>query len=159
MKLSTPTATISNIPKRDFSRLAGIVQKDPVMLAKIEKLHAGIKTDLRKRNTPSRRVIEALTAEELAEKCETTPTSLGRFISRHKIAGDVIVGKRIAYSKPLAEKIAHAVWLNSIAVCASGCAGVFRESAPEEAADADRIARENYADRDRVLATLPKLSF
>lgn len=157
MKLSTPTATLSNIPKRDFSRLAKIVQKDPVILAKIEKLHAGIKTDLRKRNTPSRRVIEALTHEQLAEKCQTTPTSLGRFLSKHRIAGDVVVGKRIAYSKSLAEKIAEAVCFNANAVLASICALDFRESSPEVAADSDRIALENRAERDRILATLPKL--
>jgi hypothetical protein len=157
MKLSTPTATLSNIPKRDFSRLAKIVQKDPVMLAKIEKLHAGIKTDIRKRNTPSRRILEAMTHEQLAEKCETTPTSLSRFLSKHKIAGDVVVGKRIAYSKSLAEKIAEAVCFNANAVFASICALDFRESSPEVAADSDRIALENRAERDRILATLPKL--
>jgi hypothetical protein len=82
---------------------------------------------------------------------------LCRFLSKHKIAGDVVVGKRIAYSKSLAEKIAEAVCFNANAVLASICALDFRESSPEVAADSDRIALENRAERDRILATLPKL--
>ena len=154
MKLSTPTATLSNIPKRDFSRLAKIVQKDPVMLAKIEKLHAGIKTDLRKHNTPARRVIEAMTHEQLAENCETTPTTLTRFMHKHGIIGDVVVGSRLAFSKQLAETIREAVFFSRLALLASHSAHKLRDTQPDEAAKGDALAAEYRADLARVLSRI-----
>lgn len=154
MKLSTPRNQLSNIPKRDFTRLAKIVQKDPVMLAKIEELHAGIRTDLRKRNTPSRRVIEAMTHEKLAEKCETTPTTLTRFMHKHGIIGDVVVGSRLAFSKPLAEKISEAVFYSKLALTAVHCAHTLRDTQPEEAAKADTLAAEYRGDLARVLSNI-----
>jgi hypothetical protein len=154
MTLSTPSNQISNLPKKDFTRLAKIVQKDPVMLAKIEELHAGIKTDRRRKNTPSRRVIEALTHEQLAEKCETTPTTLTRFMHKHGIIGDVVVGSRLAFSKPLAEKIREAVFYSKLALTAVHCAHTLRDTQPEEAAKADALAEEYRADLARVLSNI-----
>lgn len=154
MKLSTPTATLSNIPKRDFSRLAKIVQRDPVMLGKIESLHAGIVADRRRKNTPSRRVIEALTHEQLAEKCETTPTTLTRFMHKHGIIGDVVVGSRLAFSKQLAETIREAVFLSQLALLASHSAHKLRDTQPDEAAKGDALAAEYRADLARVLSKI-----
>lgn len=152
--LTTPTSTLSNIPKKDFTRLAAIVTRDPVMLGKIESLHAGIVADRRRKNTPSRRVIEAMTHEQLAEKCETTPTTLTRFMHKHGIIGDVRVGSRLAFSKPLAEKIREAVFYSKLALTAAHCAHTLRDTQPEEAAKADALADEYRADLARVLSTI-----
>jgi hypothetical protein len=154
MKLSTPRNQLSNIPKRDFSHLAKIVQRDPVMLGKIESLHAGIVADRRRKNTPSRRVIEAMTHEQLAEKCETTPTTLTRFMHKHGIVGDVVVGSRLAFSKPLAEKIREAVFFSRLALLASHSAHKLRESSPTDAAKGDALAAEYRADLSRVLSNI-----
>jgi hypothetical protein len=142
--------------KTALIQLARSVQKNPQMLAKVNALHAGIKANLRKRNAPSRRVIEGLTHEQLAEKCETTPTTLGRFLSKHEIAGDVRVGSRLAYSKPLAEKIREAVFFSKLALCATHSAHLIRDTQPAEAAQGDALANEYRADLARVLATIPK---
>jgi hypothetical protein len=140
--------------KSALIQLARSVQKDPQMLAKVNALHAGIKTDLRNRNTPSRRVIEGLTHEQLAEKCETTPTTLTRFMHKHGIIGDVRIGSRLAYSKPLAEKIREAVFFSKLALCATHCAHLIRDTHPDEAAQGDALADEYRADLARVLSTL-----
>jgi hypothetical protein len=140
--------------KSALIQLARSVQKDPQMLAKVNALHAGIKTDLRKRNTPSRRVIEALTHEDLAKLTETTPTTLGRFLTRHQIAGDVRVGSRMAYSKPLAEKIREAVFFSKLALTATHCAHLIRDTRPDEAAQGDALANEYRADLARVLSNI-----
>jgi DNA-binding MurR/RpiR family transcriptional regulator len=140
--------------KTQLTRLARSVQENPVMLAKVNALHAGIKTDLRKRNTPSRRVIEALTHEQLAEKCETTPTTLTRFMHKHGIIGDVRVGSRLAYSKPLAEKIREAVFFSKLALCATHSAHLIRDTHPDEAAQGDALAAEYRADLARVLSKI-----
>jgi hypothetical protein len=140
--------------KSALIQLARSVQKDPQMLAKIEKLHAGIKTDLRKRNTPSRRVIEALTHEDLSKLTETTPTTLGRFLSKHGIVGDVRVGSRLAFSKQLAEKIREAVFFSRLALTATHCAHLIRDTHPDEAAQGDALAAEYRADLARVLSKI-----
>ena len=146
--------------KVQLSKAAALLRKDPTLLAKVNALAAGIKADrkaeLRKRNTPDRRVIEALTHEQLAEKCETSPTSMSRFLSRHKIAGDVVVGNRIAYSKQLAAKIADAVYWNGNALWASWGADAMRESSPAEAEELARLQKEHASRRDAVIASLPK---
>ncbi|MFZ4716591.1 MAG: hypothetical protein ACOYMT_03525 [Chthoniobacterales bacterium] len=142
--------------KTQLTRLAWSVQENPVMLAKVNALHAGIKTNLRKRSTPSRRVIEALTHEQLAEKCETTPTTLTRFMHKHGIIGDVVVGSRLAFSKQLAEKIREAVFFSKLALCATASAHLIRDTHPAEAAQGDALANEYRADLARVLATIPK---
>jgi ribonuclease D len=142
--------------KTALIQLARSVQKDPQMLAKVNALHAGIKTDLRKRNTPSRRVIEALTHEDLAKLTETTPTTLGRFLSKHGIVGDVRVGSRLAYTAPLAETIREAVFFSKLALCATHSAHLIRDTRPDEAAQGDALADEYRADLARVLATIPK---
>jgi hypothetical protein len=144
--------------KSALIQLARSVQKDPQMLAKVNALHAGIKTDLRKRNTPSRRVIEALTHEDLSKLTETTPTTLGRFLSKHGIVGDVRVGSRLAFSKPLAEKIREAVFFSKLALCATASAQLIRDTRPDEAAQGDALANEYRADLARVLATIPKFN-
>jgi hypothetical protein len=156
MKLTTPTKTLSNLSKRECERLAVIVQKDPVMLAKINSLASGIAADRRKRNTPSRRVIEALTHEQLAEKAKTTPTTLSRFLSKHGIYGDVRVGSRYAYSKALAEKISAAVFWAGFALTATHCGHVMRDSSPKEADESHALAATYRAECDRILASIPK---
>ncbi len=142
--------------KATLTRLAGIVQKDPVMLAKVNTLADGIAADLRKRNTPSRRIIEALTHEQLAEKAQTTPTTLGRFLTKHGIAGDVLVGNRLAYSKQLTGKICDAVFFSKLAMTAAHCSHKLRETQPDEAAKGNALADEYRAELARVLATIPK---
>jgi hypothetical protein len=141
--------------KSALIQLARSVQKDPQMLAKVNALHAGIKkTDLRKRHTPSRRVIEALTHEDLAKLTETTPTTLGRFLSKHGIVGDVRVGSRLAFSKQLAEKIREAVFFSRLALCATHSAHLIRDTHPDEAAQGDALAAEYRADLARVLSNI-----
>jgi hypothetical protein len=140
--------------KSALIQLARSVQKDPQMLAKVNALHAGIKTDLRKRNTPSRRVIEALTHEDLAKLTETTPTTLTRFMHKHGIIGDVVVGSRLAFSKQLAEKIREAVFFSRLALLATHSAHKLRDTHPDEAAQGDALANEYRADLARVLSTL-----
>jgi hypothetical protein len=140
--------------KSALIQLARSVQKDPQMLAKVNALHAGIKTDLRKRNTPSRRVIEALTHEDLSKLTETTPTTLGRFLSKHGIVGDVRVGSRLAFSKQLAEKIREAVFFSRLALCATHSAHLIRDTHPDEAAQGDALAAEYRADLARVLSKI-----
>jgi hypothetical protein len=133
--------------KSALIQLARSVQKDPQMLAKVNALHAGIKT-------PSRRVIEALTHEDLAKLTETTPTTLGRFLSKHGIVGDVRVGSRLAFSKQLAEKIREAVFFSRLALTATHCAHLIRDTHPDEAAQGDALAAEYRADLARVLSKI-----
>lgn len=141
-----------------LSQAASIVKKNPKLLAKIETLAASIKRDLRRRNTPARRVIEAVTHEQLAELCETSPTSMSRFLSRFKISGDVLVGSRLAYSKKLAELIREAVFWNSNALWASWGADTMRESSPDKAQELARMQEEHASRRDAIIAGLPKFS-
>jgi hypothetical protein len=156
MKLSTPTKTLSNLSRGDSKRLAAIVQKDPVLLAKVNSMHDGIVAARRKRNTPDRRLMEALTHEQLAKKAKTTPTTLSRFLSKHGIYGDVQVGSRFAYSKALAEKISEAVFWAGFALTATHCGHVMRDSSPKEADESHALAATYRAECDRILASIPK---
>ena len=99
-------------------------------------------------------MIEALTHEDLSKLTETTPTTLTRFMHKHGIVGDVVVGSRLAFSKPLAEKIREAVFYSKLALTAVHCAHTLRDTQPEEAAKADALAAEYRGDLARVLSKI-----
>lgn len=130
------------------------VKKDPAMLEKILKLHAGIETDLRRKNTPSRAAIEALTHEQLAAQAKTTPTTLSRFLNKHEIRGDVFVGSRFAFSKALAEKISLAVFYSSQTLLCENCAWLVRDSSPDWAAKSDVLAAKFRHQYQEILAEI-----
>jgi hypothetical protein len=136
--------------------MTALVKRNPVMLTKIEKLHAGIKTDLRRKNTPKRAVMEALTHEQVASLAQTTPTTLTRFLGFHGISGDVLVGKRLAYSKPLAAKISDAVFYSSLALCAANCAAMLKDSNPSEAEQGRTLAAEHRAKCAEIVASITR---
>ncbi|MCE9588371.1 MAG: hypothetical protein K8R57_08665 [Verrucomicrobia bacterium] len=139
-----------------LSQLSKLVQSNPVMLAKIEKLHAGIRIDLRKKNAPKRPVMQAITHDEVAKLSKTTPTTLRRFLDFHSINGDVLVGSRMAFSKPLAGMISEAVFYSQLALLCSNAHAMLKDSSPEDAEQGRALAVENRAKCQEIVASITR---
>jgi hypothetical protein len=142
--------------KAELSQLTKMVQRNPVMLAKIEKLHADIKIDLRRKNAPKRPVMEAITHDDVAKFSQTTPTTLRRFLDHHNINGDVLVGSRMAFSKPLAVKISEAVFHSQLSLLATNCAAMLKDSSPEDAEQGRFLAAKNRAKCQEIVASITR---